>query len=318
MKRIAITTGDSDGIGPEVTAKALLKVGPRPGFQFFVYRDGKTEEKKFRTLDRRFHRVRFKSLKEALSAKNLPNKSLIEIVDGLDAPDWVEAAARGCTQGFLDGIVTGPLSKTLIRQSGRKEIGHTEILRKIAGVKAVYQGYLGNKFNVVLVTAHLPLKEVSKSLNRASIEDAIKQADRLRRLMPAPLRKKPIAFLGLNPHAGEDGILGTEEKLLKSAIQTAQKSGTKIIGPLVPDAAFIPGQWKKYSVYLCCYHDQGLIPFKMTHGRSSGAQLSLGLPFIRTSVDHGTAKEIAGKDIADAGSMIDAIKWALRLSQRKV
>jgi 4-hydroxythreonine-4-phosphate dehydrogenase len=120
-----------------------------------------------------------------------------------------------------------------------------------------------------------------------------------------------LAIVGVNPHAGEQGLLGDEEALLRQLL------GADVRGPLVPDAAFLPANWGLYSVYVCPYHDQGLIPFKLVHGFDSGVHMTLGLPFIRTSVDHGTAKDIFGKNKARAGSMKDAITTAIRLAKEK-
>lgn len=308
MRRIAITTGDQDGIGPEVTAKALNEIGPVRGVAFLVFR-GPASESLFRRVP--FKRIIVLSLEEALE---LPARSdeLIEIV-GDNPVEWVEKVTRACLAGEIDGLVTGPLSKTLIRGTGRKDLGHTEIFKRLAKTSAIYQGYLGSEFHVVLATAHVPLKDVSKRLNPRVIEGAVSAAKILRDHLPATKRGRPMAFVGLNPHAGEAGLLGREDQRIQKVLSGLPKK--TVTGPLVPDAAFFPQNWKKYSVFIASYHDQGLIPFKMIHGQSRGAQISLGLPFIRTSVDHGTAKEIAGKNLANPGSMKDAIRWCLRLTK---
>jgi 4-hydroxythreonine-4-phosphate dehydrogenase len=138
----------------------------------------------------------------------------------------------------------------------------------------------------------------------------------MRRVLDKKPASRPLALLGLNPHAGEEGIIGdTEKKIHHSVIESARERGVKIEGPLVPDAAFFEKNWSEYSVYIANYHDQGLIPFKMIHGQESGIHLTMGLPFVRTSVDHGTAKDIFGKNKADASSMTLAIEWAIRLSR---
>ncbi|MBX3041770.1 MAG: 4-hydroxythreonine-4-phosphate dehydrogenase PdxA [Bdellovibrionaceae bacterium] len=308
MKRIAITTGDQDGIGPEVTAKALDEIGPLKGASFIVFR-GPTAERLFRRLP--FKRIMVSSLADALDLPPLSNV-LIEVV-GHHPVDWVEEAARACLSKELQGLVTGPLSKTLIKRTGRKDLGHTEILKRLSKAKAIYQGYLGREFHVVLATAHVPLKNVSSRLTPGTIKGAVAAASMLRGCLPGLQKKRPLAFVGLNPHAGEEGILGREDLGIRKIL--AQQKAKSVEGPLVPDAAFFPRNWKKYSVFIASYHDQGLIPFKMIHGQSRGAQVSLGLPFIRTSVDHGTAKDIAGKNIANPGSMKDAIHWCLRLTK---
>lgn len=312
MKKIAITTGDPDGIGPEVTFKALKQIGPQNGFCFYVFRDT-TSRNLFHGLHSQFNRRVVPDLKTALSL-SVNSKTLIEI-ESNDPVSWVEDSTRACLKKDLHGLVTGPLSKKLIHDSGRRELGHTEILKKITKSKAVFQGYLGEKFHVVLATAHLPIKKVSTALKPKLLRDAIKAALQLKKILPSDRRSKPLALIGLNPHAGEGGLIGTEERHMTKLIQSV--SQVSLVGPLVPDAAFSPLHWKKYSVFIASYHDQGLIPFKMIHGQNGGAQVSLGLPIIRTSVDHGTAKDIFGKNQANPGSMVDAIKWCQRLVKGK-
>ncbi|HRO66069.1 MAG TPA: 4-hydroxythreonine-4-phosphate dehydrogenase PdxA [Pseudobdellovibrionaceae bacterium] len=308
MKRIAITTGDQDGIGPEVTAKALRELGPIKGASFIVFR-GSSSAKLFERLP--FKRKICSSLEDALDLAPRSDE-LVEVV-GDNPVDWVENAAKACLRKDLQGLVTGPLSKTLIRKSGRKDLGHTEILARLSKTPVLYQGYLGQEFHVVLATAHLPLKDVSRRLRPRVVKGAVFAADLLRSCLPRRKRKLPLAFVGLNPHAGEEGLLGREDLEIRRVLSRIKAPETA--GPLVPDAAFSPANWKKYSVFIASYHDQGLIPFKMIHGQSRGAQISLGLPFVRTSVDHGTAKEIAGRNLANPGSMKDAVQWCLRLTK---
>lgn len=309
MRRVAITTGDPDGVGPEVTVKALKEVGPKPQTNFFVFRDD-TSRSLFKKQGLPFERIVVSSLEEALTLKTKKHH-LVEI-ESFDPTSWVEAAGLACLNKQFHALVTGPLSKTTIKQSGRSELGHTEILKKLTGCSHIFQGYLGEKFHVVLATAHIPHSLVSKALTQDLMRSVIYEAWQLKGLLPkAQQRRKPMAFLGLNPHAGEGGLIGCEEQAMKLLL--SEFSSKEIQGPLVPDAAFFPKNWEKFSVFIAAYHDQGLIPFKMVHGQSGGAQVSLGLPFIRTSVDHGTAKDLFGLGKANPGSMIDAIQWALRL-----
>lgn len=309
-KRIAITSGDPDGIGPEVTVKALL-AKRHPSLLPLIFRGPETE-KIFRRLERKYHRFIVSSLEEALEL-NPPGRSVIEIVSDEKAPYWVFTAARAAMKGQVDGMVTGPLSKTLIHDCGFKEIGHTEILARVSARKHLFQAYLGDRFNVVLATAHLPVTKVSSALQRGEWKRALEAANDLRRRLPGGQGKKPLAILGLNPHAGEEGLIGREERLLQSTLNGLRRRKIPLEGPLVPDAAFLPERWTRYSVFVAAYHDQGLIPFKMVHGRRTGTHVTLGLPFVRTSVDHGTAKDIAGRWKADPGSMQDAIAWCLKL-----
>jgi 4-hydroxythreonine-4-phosphate dehydrogenase len=134
----------------------------------------------------------------------------------------------------------------------------------------------------------------------------------MRKVLPTKVARRPMALVGVNPHAGENGLIGKEEIWMAKLIRQSQ-SRHPIEGPLVPDSAFLPKNWGRYSLYVVPYHDQGLIPFKMIHGFDSGVHLTLGLPFVRTSVDHGTAKELFAKDKARFGSMQDALLTAIRL-----
>lgn len=311
--KIALTTGDVDGIGFEVTAKALHHLGPQKDVQFFLFRSESVDKKYLSLLDKKWTRITVDSFDEALK---IDGPYLVDIASELSPAKWVELSAKACLQKNIDGMATAPLSKTSIQDAGYKDLGHTDILKRLSKTKAVNMGFVGEKFNVVLATAHLPLTKVSKNLNFTVLAESLKNADGLRRKLSAKQSKLPIAVLGLNPHAGEKGLIGDEELSLFPQLSSfAKENKIPVVGPLVPDAAFFPENWKKYSVYLALYHDQGLIPFKMIHGQDSGVHISLGIPFVRTSVDHGTAKDIFGKNKANPHSMIDAIRWAIKLAR---
>ena len=308
--RIVITTGDADGIGWEVTVKALSALGPQPGVQFFVFR---SEYAKTAYGPRRFKSVKYTNLKEARNAK-FTSGSLIEIYDPSSPAHWVERAAQACLKGEFQALVTGPLSKTSVVAAGMNDIGHTEILARVSGCKNLFMGFVGQKFSVVLATGHQPLARALNELNPARLKLALQAARQLRPLLPLGARRRPVALVGVNPHAGEEGLIGQEEKWFRTVIASFLPR-EQIAGPLVPDAAFLPHNWPLYSVYVCPYHDQGLIPFKLIHGFDSGVHLTLGLPFVRTSVDHGTAKDLFGKNLARSGSMKDALMAAIRLNK---
>jgi len=226
----------------------------------------------------------------------------------------VVTVARLCLKKELDGLATAPLSKTSIRASGYREIGHTELIQMVAKTRAPFMTFLGEKFNVLLVTGHVSLSKVR--LTRVRLYRAGLAAIELRKLLTPKCRKLPLAIVGLNPHAGENNIIGREEsEIFRPVIKRLSKI-VALAGPLVPDAAFLPQNWQKYSVYICPYHDQGLIPFKALNG-TAGVHLTLGIPFVRTSVDHGTAKDLYAKDKADATSMKSAIELAIKLIRKK-
>lgn len=320
--KIAITTGDVDGIGLEIAEKALLKLGPQRGVHFLIWRSDRSFPKTLKKLSSKFKFVSFNSPIKALSylqSEDMNANQLVEVVSSESPALWVEQTAVWCQEKKLHGMVTGPLSKTEIHRAGLKDMGHTDILKRVSKTSKVHMGFMGNKFNVVLNTAHIPLSQVPQSLTVMEVLAGLEAANRLRMQLPKAQQKRPIAVLGLNPHAGEEGLIGQEEvTVISKALTEAAKMKLPIAGPLVPDAAFFEENWKKYSVYLAMYHDQGLIPFKTIHGQKSGVHISLGIPFVRTSVDHGTAKDIFGKNKAIANSMIDAIQACLRLAKSSI
>ena len=310
FKRILITTGDQDGIGPEITRKALNALGPQTGVQFFFYRAPTAKSKPW---TRKFKSVTVADLPAALQVP-FHSKTVIEIANTQSPAHWVEEAAQGCLRADFQAMVTAPLSKITIKQAGFKDIGHTEILARVSGTRDLFMGFHGQKFSVLLATGHASLATAIKSLTPTLLLKAVEAAEQLRLLLPTTEKRRPLALVGLNPHAGEEGLIGREEEWFRGFL-TGLQPRLQVAGPLVPDAAFLPQNWPRYSVYICPYHDQGLIPFKLVHGFKSGVHLTLGLPFVRTSVDHGTAKELYGKNQAEFGSMRDALTAAIRLSK---
>jgi len=319
--RIIITTGDVDGIGLEVSLKALLsfkkQLGRRSRIQFILMK-GVDTPRFLLPLYRRIlsfaNGLTFPSLPTALLS---PSKCPLLIVANSDSPaDWVSAAGHACLKKMASAIVTAPLSKTEIKSAGYRAVGHTDILQKICKAKHVFMAFLGNHFSVLLVTGHVALKDVHKHLTLPALRMAVLSALQLRQQLSGASKFRPIALVGVNPHAGEKSIIGSEESTLYKKIFThlsRGQSSKNICGPLVPDVCFQPTQWHKYSVYVAPYHDQGLIPFKLVHGQESGVHATIGLPFVRTSVDHGTAKDIFGKNVASPKSMTLALHWAIKL-----
>jgi len=237
--------------------------------------------------------------------QEIQSADLIEICSS-DAPVlWVKKASQICLKNPQTcALVTAPLSKVQIKKDGFDFKGHTDMLKKLCGCPFLFMCFLGEKFNVVLLTDHQPLSTVK--ITPSLLQEGIKQTLLFRKKLSLT---KPVGVLGVNPHAGEEGILGSEEQnIFVDVLRPYNKED--VIGPLVPDTAFQPSNWCKYSFYLCAYHDQGLIPFKMTH-HQEGVQTTLGLPFVRTSVDHGTAKDIFGQDKANFLSMKKAIETAI-------
>lgn len=311
--KLIITPGDIDGIGLEITAKALLKLKPRTKTGLIVWVHP-AAEKKWRTVLKKIPKAKWTtSLTEALQ---LLNKGHWVFLESEQSPArWVEASAQACMNDRSIALVTGPLSKTSIRDAGLAEMGHTDILKRVCGVSSVNMAFIGQHFNVVLATDHIPLEQVFSRLTFDALRSAIFNSSQF--FSSKVKKQKPLALVGLNPHAGEDGLLGTEEKKLFPIVKKwCVSNRIAIEGPLPPDAAFLTTKWNQYACYICCYHDQGLIPFKAIHG-TKAVHVSLGLPIIRTSVDHGTAKDLYGKNKADFQSMKMAIDAALELQKGK-
>ncbi|MCB0356190.1 MAG: 4-hydroxythreonine-4-phosphate dehydrogenase PdxA [Bdellovibrionales bacterium] len=318
MKRIFITTGDPDGVGLEVTAKALNKLGPQKGIQFVVFRSSHHADPWLKLIKKKFKCV----TSDQFLDSHFSSQSYTELLDINSpalAPHWVTESTRWCLKNSNCALVTGPLSKPLFVDAGYKVMGHTGLLKKLSGVEDIHMAFYGKYFNVLLATDHIPLKKVSQKITAELLDKTLSLANEFRQLLPRAISKRPMALLGLNPHAGDSGLIGCEEeKLLQPFVKNRQKKFQPLVGPLVPDAAFAPAHWKQYSLYICLYHDQGLIPFKTVHGQNSGIQISMGLPFTRVSVDHGTAKDIFNKNKANPNSMLEAVEFAIKSLQRKI
>ncbi|MBK9293707.1 MAG: 4-hydroxythreonine-4-phosphate dehydrogenase PdxA [Oligoflexia bacterium] len=302
--RSAITSGDSSGIGPEVTAKALYKIGPQKNLNFYLWRNSQFPKKYLALIEKKFKLVKCSSWQEALSKTPASRKELVDICSNTNPALWVEEAAQACFFKHLDSITTAPLSKPTIAQSGLGALGQTEILKNASQSKNAYMVFIGKKFSVFLCSGHVPITELSSYLSFEKLKTALESANKFYDLF---IKKGGVGVLGINPHAGDFGIIGHQEKDFFDKLITKP-----FVGPLVPDAAFVRENRKKYKLFVAMYHDQGLIPFKTIHGHQ-GVHITWGLPFIRTSVDHGTAFDIAGRGIADETSMLMALKLAIKL-----
>ena len=222
----------------------------------------------------------------------------------------LERAVAGCMRGEYDAMVTAPVQKSVINDAGIAFTGHTEFLAERAGAPHVVMMLVGGGLRVALATTHLPLAEVPKAITEESIVRTLRVLDAdLRRRFRIP--KPRILVAGLNPHSGESGHLGTEDaRVISPAIKA---SGVDATGPIPADTLFVPERLKHADAVLAMYHDQGLPVLKYaSFGR--GVNVTLGLPFVRTSVDHGTALDLAGTGKADQGSLIEAVKLAIELA----
>jgi 4-hydroxythreonine-4-phosphate dehydrogenase len=259
------------------------------------------------------------SLSSHFSIKNIPTVDIVHylhsksteqlyVIERDDNPtQWVYESTLLCTQYPNCSLVTAPLSKETSLLSSHQVVGHTDLFRKTFPQEHIFMAFLGPSFNIALLTDHIPLHSVTKTCTKELLQLGIDSCLKFRGQLSKKLQNLPIAILGMNPHGGENGIIGSEELAFKEVISSY---GDLVEGPLVPDAAFLKKNWPLYSLFLCLYHDQGLIPFKMIHGQDSGIQVSMGLPFLRTSVDHGTAKTLFNKNLANPNSMIEAILFA--------
>jgi 4-hydroxythreonine-4-phosphate dehydrogenase len=287
--RIGITLGDCAGIGPEIVGLAL-KSNRLP----------KTAE--------------YKIVGKYPDCQ--PGEPMQESAGAAAAA--LEEAVTLARRGELDAIVTGPIHKARMYEVGFRFPGQTEFFAERCGVKNFAMCLTGGKITVALVTAHLPLRDVASALNQAEIvRVGLLLATFLR---SRSIRSPHIAVAGLNPHAGESGKLGREEiEIIAPAVSELQSRianrESRIVGPIPPDTVFYRAIESEFDAILCMYHDQGLIPLKL-HAFHEGVNVTLGLPFPRTSPDHGTAFEIAGKGIARPDSMIAAINLAVELATK--
>src|SRR5207245_279127 len=237
----------------------------------------------------------------------------------LAALSWLTDGAQRCLRRELDALVTAPVNKESIIRAGQPFIGQTEFLSKLAGTDRTAMMLLGEDdrhrwLRVALATTHVPLKCVADALSRDKIELVIDLAAQSCRDLGLPRAR--IAVCGLNPHAGEGGQLGTEEQtIIGPAVFAAQRRQIDVHGPLSADALFYHAYRGDYDAVIAMYHDQGLVPLKMI-GFETGVNWTLGLPFIRTSPDHGTAYDIAGQGRADPSSMREAIRLAKQLARK--
>lgn len=300
MKTLGITMGDPLGIGAEIILKALPKF--RDQVRFKVFGD--------RNL------LSGISSPELFPIKN-PKPEIIfsPTSAGAASVAYLDAAMEAWRRKEIDALVTAPISKAHVKLAGFPFPGHTEYLAHQTKTDKFVMMMAGPKLRVTLVTIHEPLQKVSSLLTQEKIIDTIEIT--FRGLQERfEIRQPRLAVCGLNPHAGEEGHLGGEEiSLIGPAIAAAREKGYPCQGPKVPDAVFHEAFEGKWDAVVCMYHDQGLIPFKMIHFQD-GVNVTLGLPLIRTSPDHGTAFDIAGKGIADSSSMEAAIEMAIQMIER--
>ena len=291
MKPLLVTVGDPDGIGPEVCVRALLEV--RDGGPIRVLGDIAAIRKAEKLVGR------------------LPSEVVCIDTGGHD--EWAEVraireATALCLAGEAAGMVTGPINKEKLITTGFSFTGHTDFLGHLCGVDNPVMAFVGGTLNVALVTVHCPIIDIVKKLTVPQIQHVIRTTHSAFKKYGGGSAPK-LLVCGLNPHAGDGGVLGREElEIIGPAVQSCEIP--HLVGPISAEAAFMEAMKGGNTVVIAMYHDQGLAPLKAVEFGKS-VNWTLGLPILRTSVDHGTAYDLAWKGVADHGSAVQAIRWAL-------
>ena len=317
--KIGITIGDINGIGPEVIIKALNDNRILNYMTPVIYGSTKAISYYRKAFDLNdFNYTHFRDNKFTYSKINIVNcwDEMIEINAGSVTPEVGAAsfkapqkAVEHLEDGLIDAVVTAPINKNNIQSDDFKFAGHTEYFTESFDSKDSLMFLTSEDLKVGVVTGHIPLKDVSKNVTKELIIKKLKIMEESLRI-DFGISKPRIAVLGLNPHAGEEGLLGSEDgEVIKPAIDEIKNKGKLVFGPFPADGFFGKGEYKKFDAVLAMYHDQGLIPFK-TLAFNNGVNFTAGLPIIRTSPDHGTAYDIAGKNLANESSMREAIFMA--------
>ena len=323
--RIGITMGDPAGIGPEVVLKAAAESEVGAACIPIIIGDAQLLAHNARTLDLQ---CGYKIVRRGEPFPDRISDPLIYHLDNIEghikpgiesgaagkaAAGYIEAAVELCAAGSIDAIATAPINKRALFLGGYSFPGHTEFLAHLTGAEEVAMGFVAANLRVVLLSTHVPLSEAIRMVTRERIEKTVRLANReLRRW---GIEQPRLAMAALNPHGAEGGLFGIEEvSEMMPAIETCRVTeGIDLRGPFSADTVYLRASRGEFDAVVACYHDQAMIPVKcLSFGEA--VNVTLGLPFIRTSVDHGTAFDIAGKGIAEHSSMVAAIKLAAELS----
>jgi 4-hydroxythreonine-4-phosphate dehydrogenase len=285
--RVAITAGDPAGIGPEIAARAARDARVVDACEPVIY--GPPDGTEFPV-------------------------GVVSAGAGRAAYDVIVRAVADAQQGVVAAIATAPVNKEAFRRAGLPWNGHTDLLAHLTGVDDVAMMFYSEALRVVLATIHIPLAEVPRALTVQGMERTI--AVTAREMPRFGFAAPRIAVAGLNPHAGEHGLFGHEEETaIAPAVAASRARGIDVSGPFPGDTIFVRARRGEFDVVIACYHDQGLIPIKLV-AFGQAVNVTLGLPIVRTSVDHGTAFDIAGQGVADPESMIAAVLLAARLAKQ--
>ena len=326
---VGITQGDSNGIGYEVIIKSLADERILDSFTPVIYGSSKLMGFYRKTL----HNIGPMDINVISSAADARQRKInlvnclpenIYAEPGQSTPESakaaiksLESAVKDLKNGQIDVLVTAPINKRAMHAEGFSNTGHTEYLQKEFGAEDVTMIMVSEQIKIGVVTGHIPLREVPRSISQERILGKL-------RIMKASLQRDfgvpdpKIAVLGLNPHGGDGGLLGDEEQnIILPAVQQAQAEGIQAFGPYSPDGFFGLGNYSRFDATLAMYHDQGLAPFKAL-AFADGVNFTAGLPVVRTSPDHGTAYEMAGRDEADPRSMMSAIYTAIDIFRKRL
>ena len=288
LPRIGVTTGDPAGIGPEVAQRAAADPSVRRVCEPVLYGPC------------------------AADAAGVFRPGVVSAAAGRAAYEAVARATRDALAGRIDAVATAPISKLAWARAGLRWRGHTELLAELTGAADVRMMFHAERLSVVLATVHVPLSRVPKLLTRERLETTIALAHA--ELPRFGIARPRLALAGLNPHAGENGLLGDEEEeALAPAVAGSRDRGVDVSGPIPADAVFRRAVEGEFDAVVACYHDQGLVPVKLI-AFGQAVNVTLGLPIVRTSVDHGTGFDIAGRGVADPSAMIAAVRLAARLA----
>lgn len=288
--RVGITVGDPAGIGPEIARKASNDPRVTSICDITLYGPSSDEEI-----------ARFEQGRVSAPA-------------GRAAYDAIVAATADARAGRIDAIATAPINKEAFAAAGLPWRGHTDLLAHLTDAPRVAMMFYAETLRVILATVHIPIADVPRALTRDVVEGTIALA--ARELPRFGISYPRLAVAGLNPHAGEHGVIGKEDDaVLAPAIAAQRETGVYVDGPFPADTIFVRAMRGEFDAVVACYHDQGLIPIKLV-AFGQAVNVTLGLPIVRTSVDHGTAFDIAGKGVADPSSLIEAIRLAARLANQ--
>jgi 4-hydroxythreonine-4-phosphate dehydrogenase len=332
---LGITMGDPAGVGPEITARALAQPAVTSSSKPIVIGDRSVMAATLELLGSQLelHAVRspaecrfWPGTIECIDLGNVDAahlaKGSVSAEAGRAAYAYIETAVRLCQSGEIDGMVTAPINKEALAAAGVEHSGHTEILAKLSATQDFAMLLMGKDLKVIHVTTHVALRRVPALVTRERVLRVIRLAQRA--MIGLGATRPRIAVCGLNPHAGEDGLFGDEENTeIVPAVEAARGEGLDVVGPLPADTIFSRARGGEFDIVVAMYHDQGHVPVKtlgFTYDEAagtwtglSGVNVTVGLPFLRVSVDHGTAFDRAWRGIANPDSMVEALDVAVRM-----